>query len=572
MKFVFLGPYLRLWAILLLLIAPTGMVQSCQPGTETGAALTSALPERSHYVFVLDTSGSMMGLGDGKGRVIFPKVKAELKRFIERLPQESRVTLQTFDAGPGPTRTFALPEEKGSLLQYLDGLEAKGSQTYLYTTLLKVLQEVERTRRANEAVSIYVFTDGKDNDPAPLTMEDVARKYKVVRGPYDWLFYISLGIPAPQEVANALQDLPNAQVLEAAPNHVPTLSEVLAKPSTLDLGNLWTSKEARRDVRLEARGTLQAVRLQVQAPALDQAGALLEVEPTQVPGNGTSTLTFRLRNSESLAPGTYTAWLCLQAPANTVVRPQGIALKLAFHPPAEYALVPSEVPEILSLRPGEQAELVYKVQGNPWAKEPISVAVEVPKGLKATLNGQEGPISLRPGEELRLALENTGLGGGITARPTLRVSAPEGSALKPPPSLPPVSQPLTLWDWLWRLWWLWLILLLFLLLLLWWVWRRAQPWGEGDFISAPDSNCQNSTKPLKGLVDVGKLFGEERLEGVKLSSRKNRVYLEKTPENVKVKQGGLLVEEGETLDWGEKITFHSADNKKELGTLTIWKR
>ena len=252
MKFVLLGPYLRLWALLLLLIAPKGMVQSCQPSTEKGAAPTSALPERFHYVFVLDTSGSMMGLGDGKGRVIFPKVKAELKRFIERLPQESRVTLQTFDAGPGPTRTFALPEEKGSLLQYLDGLEAKGSQTYLYTTLLKILQEVERTRRANEAVSIYVFTDGKDNDPAPLTMEDVARKYEVVRGPYDWLFYISLGIPAPQEVANALHDLPNAQVLEAAPNQVPTLSEVLAKPSTLNLGNLWTSKEARRDIRLEA--------------------------------------------------------------------------------------------------------------------------------------------------------------------------------------------------------------------------------------------------------------------------------------------------------------------------------
>ncbi len=41
-----------------------------------------------------------------------------------------------------------------------------------------------------------------------------------------------------------------------------------------------------------------------------------------------------------------------------------------------------------------------------------------PQRLRATLNGQEGPVSLRPGEELRLALENAGLGGGNTATPT----------------------------------------------------------------------------------------------------------------------------------------------------------
>jgi len=572
MKFIPLGPSLRLWALLFLLIAPRAMVQSCQPGTETGATPVSALPERFHYVFVLDTSGSMMGLGDGKGRVIFPKVKAELKRFIERLPQESRVTLQTFDAGPGPTRTFTLPEEKEGLLRYVDGLEAKGSQTYLYATLLKVLQEVERSRRPNEAVSIYVFTDGKDNDPAPLTMEDVARKYKVVRGPHDWLFYISLGIPAPKEVVSALQGQPNAQVLEMAPNQVPTLSEVLAKPSTLDLGNLWTSKEVERDVRLEARGALQAVRLQVQAPALDQAGALLEVEPIQIPGNGTSTLTFRLRNGESLSPGTYAAWLCLQGPANTAVRPQGIALKLAFHPPGEYALVPLEVPETLSLRPGEQAELVYKLRGNAWAKEPVSVAVEAPKGLKATLNDQEGPVSLLPGEELKVTLENTGLGAGNTVLPAFQVNAPQGSTVQALPNLPQVTQPFGLWDWLMRLWWLWLLLFLLLLGLLWWWWQSRQPWGEGVFISAPP-NCEESKGPLKGIVDVGKLFKEERLEGVQISFRKGRAYLDRTPGNVKVEQEGLMVEDGEHLEWEEKITFRSSD-KKELGTLTIrnWRR
>jgi len=562
------GPLgIRYWVLLFLIIASQAIAQGCRPGAQSSSIPASAVPDRVHYIFVIDTSGSMRGLGDGKGRNIFPKVKAELKRFIERLPPESRVTIQTFDAGPGPARTFTLAKEKESLLRYIDGLEANGSQTYLYATLLKVLQEVERSRHPNEAVNIYVFTDGQDNDPAPLTMEDVARKYQVVRGPYDWLFYISLGIAAPQEVKSALKDLANAKVLEATPNQVPTLGEVQLKPSTLDLGNFWTSKEVRRDVRAEVRGPLQAIRIQVQAPSLEQAGALLEVEPTQIPANRTSTLTFRLRNGESLPPGAYTAWLCPEVPEGAAVGFQEVSLKFSFHPPAEYALVPFNAPEALSLRPGERAQLVYKLQGNAWAKEPVSVALEAPKGLKATLNDQEGPVSLLPGEEVKVTLENTGLGGGNTALATLRVSAPEGSAVQEPPSLPRVTQPLSLWDWLGRFWWLWLPLLLLLLWLLWRWWQSRQPWGEGVFISAPPE-CNESKEPLKGIVDVGKLFKEERLKGVKISFRKGRVYLDRTPGNVKVEQEGFMVEDGEHLEWEEKITFRSLD-KEELGTLTI---
>lgn len=549
------------------------LAQDCKPNGSATPAPPPVLPERYHYVFVVDTSGSMMGLGDGQGRVIFPKVKSELKKFIGQVPDGSRVTVQPFDAGPKPSYTFTLPEEKAALLQFIDHMEAKGSQTYLYATLLKVLQELEKTRRANEAVSIYIFTDGRDNDPAPLSFQDVARRYQIVRGPYDWLFYISLGIPAPLEVKREVQRIPNAQVLEAAPNQVPTLSEVLLQPPTLDLGNLWTSKETKRDIRLEARGPVQGIRLRVYAPTLDQAGAFLEVAPSQIPANGTSTIAFRIRNGEALPPGTYEAWLCPEVPENTVVRPREIALKLAFHPPAEYALVPSNVPEALSLRPGERAQLVYKVQGNPWAKEPLHVALETPPGLKAILNGKEGPVSLLPGEELKISLENTGLRGGNTVTPTLQVTGPAGSVIQPPPSLPSVTQPLTLWDWLRRYWWLWLLLLLLPLLLglLWRWWQSTRPWGEGEFTAAPDKNCEEAKKPLKGIVDVGRLFGEERLEGVKISFRRNKAYLDSLPPGVRAKQSGFSLENGDLLDWEEKITFLSPDDT-ETGTLTIRRR
>jgi len=294
------------------------------------------------------------------------------------------------------------------------------------------------------------------------------------------------------------------------------------------------------------------------------------VEPTQIPANRTSTLTFRLRNGESLPPGTYTAWLCPEVSEGAAVGFQEVSLKFSFHPPAEYTLVPFSAPETLSLRPGERAELVYKLQGNAWAKEPVSVAVEAPKGLKATLNDQEGPVSLLPGEELKVTLENTGLGGGNTALPTLRVSAPEGSTVQEPPSLPRVTQPLSLWDWLGRFWWLWLPLLLLLLWLLWRWWQSRQPWGEGVFISAPPE-CNESKEPLKGNVDVGKLFKEERLEGLKLRFKGNRIVLDSVPAEVDVRQSNLPVEPGEILDWDDKVTFLSRDGK-ELGTLSVHRK
>lgn len=102
-----------LWGILPLL-SPI-RAQTCSTSEAGPGVAPAPLPDRYHYVFVLDTSGSMMGLGDGKGRVIFPRVKMELKRFAEQLPPDSRVTIQPFDAGPGPSRTFVLPAEKDAL-------------------------------------------------------------------------------------------------------------------------------------------------------------------------------------------------------------------------------------------------------------------------------------------------------------------------------------------------------------------------------------------------------------------------------------------------------------------------
>ncbi len=553
-----------------------GLAAPCPP-KGPASPQPAVVPERFHYVFILDTSASMMGLGDGKGRVIFPHVKRELKRFAEQIPPGSRITVQPFDAGPGVSRTFSVPEEKEAFLQYLESLKATGSQTYLYRTLLSVLDRLEKLRRPNEAYSVYVFTDGRDNDPGPYTIHDVTKRYQLRRGPYDWLFYISLGISAPKEVLGSLAAVPNARVLEAPPNEVPTLSEVVLRPARLDLGNLWGKGQAERDIQIETKGAASNLSLATEIPALEQAGAFLQISPQALPARDSVTLSFRLRNGESLAPGTYEGWLCVNAPSNTVVRPQVIPVRFAFHPPGEYTLVPVAVPEKLELSPGESATLSYRVQGNAWAKEAVTVNVKTPKGLEATLNGQPGPAQVQAGEELTIALKNTGLGAGVTQAPRLEVVAPQGSVVQAPETLPPVSQPMTLWDWLNRFWWLALLLLLLLLGLLWWLWRSQQPWATATFVSSPEKGCQEQKASLRGRVDVGQVFREETLQGVEIGQKNGRPYLLKLPPHVSVYEEGRIPvnledSRGEPLDWKTTYTFKDAFGKKELGSLSLNRR
>lgn len=63
--------------------------------------------DRYRFVFLVDTSGSMMGLGDGKA-IIFPKVQAELVRFLRTLPA-SEVVFVPFHQGPQGSVASACP-------------------------------------------------------------------------------------------------------------------------------------------------------------------------------------------------------------------------------------------------------------------------------------------------------------------------------------------------------------------------------------------------------------------------------------------------------------------------------
>lgn len=542
------------------------LAQVCEVGTPS---TPGSLPSSYHYIFIIDTSASMVGQGDGAGRVVFPKVKSELKNFLNRVPPDTLVTIQTFDQGPRAQRSFRLPVQRAEMTRYVDALQADGQRTYVYATLLNVLKGLARS--SDVATSIYLFTDGKDNDPGPLTMADVAREYRLRRGPHDWLYYITLGLSTPSDVSAALRGTPGSRAVSAAPNQVPRLSEVALRPGVIDLGNLFGPRAAQRDLELRTQGDDAPVSFEVSAPSVEKHGSFLEVAPRQLSGNGTHSLRFTLRNPDSLPYGSYSVRLCARGSSNTLVRPGVLQVNFAYHPPAQYTLKALQAPQSLDLPRGESATLRFRLEGNEWARQPAEVAVNgLPEGLEASLNGEPGPVALRPGEELRVELRNNGFGSGTLAEPSLSLRPPAGVAETFRVPLPAVSQPPTLWERL-RPFLRWLVLAAAALAAgLAWAAARNAPWARGRLIGAPP-DCPEIHKDLRGgrPIDLGLCFGQPSLRGLQIKgSRAGSPVLHACPPDLEVRAGGVLLEPDDPIDFGEPVTITDIGGQ-ELGNLTL---
>jgi hypothetical protein len=547
--------------LLIVLFALWSLALAAQCPAPSEAAKPAPLPERYRFVFVVDTSGSMMGLGDGKA-VIFPKVKAELLRFVGNLPAGSELILVPFHQGPQGRVRFRLPEERARAEAYIRSLEAKGQNTWIYRTLVQLLDSLNP--EPGLATVYYIFTDGIDNDrTGPYRMRDVVARLRLKQGPYDWVYYTALGVEVPPEVVQGLGSLPRTRVTRAAVGQVPALGAYTFKPIVLQLGNLYLKPEAEAKVLLEAQGNPGSLRIRVEDQDLQAHGAFLTLSPTLLRA-GEHTLRFRLEGG-GLPQGDHTAWLCLEAPEGSLVRPERVKVLFAFHPPALYRLVPQQVPESLRLGVGERGEAVYRLEGNDWAREPVTLSVEGPEGLVAQVNGAP-TAQVAPGEEVRVSLENRGLGAGEEAAPAFRVQVPEGAQLGPLPPLPSATQPLTLWDRLLRYWWLLLPFLFLLPFLLQQMIQALRPWGA---LSYEDPQCEKHALSLKGArVDLGNLTNQEPLKGVILEREGQKVRLARLPLGVKAKMEGYRLEEGETLSKGDEVAFYD-DQGNSLGSIQI---
>nr|WP_281377065.1 vWA domain-containing protein [Deinobacterium chartae] len=539
----------RLIAAILLVLSGISFAQQCS----VARAVVQTVPERYRFIFLIDLSKSMVGVGGSPN--IFPRVQRELQRFARTLPEGTEVRLITFDAGPTSDRSFTLPGELDRYLAHVRSLRATGTRTYINRTLKQTVMALRPDERT--ATLLYLFTDGRDND-SQTRLQDFTRIYQLQRGPHDWLYYLTLGIDVPAEVRAALAPLGRTQALSAAPGTIPALTVSSVRPATLHLGNLHLEPEPSRALEVRTQGGETALQLAVRAPELERHGALLSVTPGRI-RSGVNDLRFTLANAANLPEGTYHATLCVQGPDGSMVTPAAVSLELAFHPAARYALEPqSPLPDTLSLFAGQTATLDYTVGGNRWATEAITVRPgTLPDGLSATVNGAAS-ATVRPGDTVRLALENAGeLPRDLPQPLALEVEASPGAQVAPVP-LPTVTQPPTFLERWGLLLALAALLVLAILMGLWWTGR---PWGVLEYDGARHR--------LRGRTAIlPRTAGD--LAGLSLErpgARARGPRLLAVPSDIELIDEGYMLEVQDHLEWDTAVAVRSYG--KPAGSFTV---
>ncbi|UBV43335.1 VWA domain-containing protein [Deinococcus taeanensis] len=206
--------------------APLSALLLASAANAQGASCTppdAPLPTRTRAVFVLDTSGSMRGIGDGRAD-IFSRVKTQLNTYVREVKPD-RVDLVTFDAGLRTRRTFERPAGSAAWNAALGALTANGSNTHLYRSLRDALRPLSASN--GDVTQVFVLTDGIDNDTRAqgqaVTATDALNAF-TGRGPLDRLTYIALGTDIPAEARAALQASTYASGLTLPVGAVPNLN------------------------------------------------------------------------------------------------------------------------------------------------------------------------------------------------------------------------------------------------------------------------------------------------------------------------------------------------------------
>ncbi len=192
----------------------------------------------------------MAGKGDGKYD-ISRQVQRELGRFLRETTSTSTVRLVTFSQGVQASRDFAYPRQKAELQTYLDRLKPTGERTFLYRSMQDVFSKLSRNSAL--ATTVYVLTDGQDNDPGPVKLQDALATFDKNRGRFDKLYYIGLGTDIPQAARTAFDATAYARTLEVPPRIIPQLGGFGLLPALLELsgGRLTRSGKLGEDVRLD---------------------------------------------------------------------------------------------------------------------------------------------------------------------------------------------------------------------------------------------------------------------------------------------------------------------------------
>ncbi|EYB69271.1 von Willebrand factor, type A [Deinococcus phoenicis] len=479
-----------------LLLAGSGSFAAAQTAGPTCALPVSPPPDQTRVVFLLDTSGSMAGQGDSVAD-IFAKVKGAILRGTRATTAPGTVEIDTFDRGPQQRASFLWPGERAEFERTVNSLEANGANTWLYRSMQDLFSRL--APRDQVATTVYVVTDGRDNDPSrTASIRSALDAFNLSRGPFDKLYYVALGISVPQSVKQAFADTTFAQALELPPGQAPDFTAVTLTPGLVTVG---------------PGGSF---------PYRRPAGTTLQLESGRI---GDAAVTIRNPNGagervdleiQGTVPAGSVGYMCAQLPGarqNVLLRfDQDTPRRPGSAAPAlptlgSLVLLNPDLDRVLSR--GERAVLHYRAAGGPVT---VEVAAEPPE-LSARLPDQT--VSLLEGERVDLTVTDRGLTGGQEAAPSLRLN--DRTPLRVPSFVGEIRRPFP--------WWWLLLLLLPLLCLLFLLGRRRRRFdpyalsvNRALVVFLHDRHSRRRRQALlrRDQNDIGELFREDRLRGLVL--------------------------------------------------------
>lgn len=331
---------------------------------------TGPLPTQTRAVFILDTSGSMRGIGDGRAN-IFGRVKAAVKGYV-RGARPDQVELVTFDTGPRPARSYTLPGDAARWNADLAALRANGRNTYLYRSVARALAPL--AARERYATTVFILTDGIDNDPkAQYTAERALAAFRG-RGPLDTLHYVALGTDIPAAAHTALGASGYGDGLTAPVGQVPDLTR-------LGGGVVTVRDPAQVPVPFPESAPLSL--------AVGEAGDRVSLAEGRVTGGWA-----RLNVNGRVPLGT-PALLCAETTGGQVRR---VLLRLNVPPAPDLTWLNPGADRTLA--PGETVTLRYRLDDGA---DVGGAALTLPSGLVGEL------VRLPGGRDLGVRLTNVGL-------------------------------------------------------------------------------------------------------------------------------------------------------------------
>ena len=364
---------------------------------------SSPPPSRSRVVFILDTSGSMQGLGDGRAN-IFARVQGAILRGMRAAQAPGSVELLTFDKGPRQRRSFAWPSQRGEFERAVNGIRADGSNTWLYTSMQSMFASLQS--RDDTATTVYVLTDGIDNNPdRAATIATALAAFNVTRGNFDKLYYVGLGVQVPAEVKAQFAQTTFAQAVELPLNTPPDLTSALLLPGMVNVSPDASFAFCRP----------QGTRLSLESGNVG-GGQVTILNPE---GAGDRV---KLGIQGSVPAGSV-GYVCADLPdgeqrlllrfEQTTPPPSGAP---APQPPALGTLRLLNPDFRRELKRGEKAVLRYQAVNGPVTVEVAQAPDEITAQLPDTV------VSLLEGQQVELTLTDLTLRGGQQAAPSLRLN------------------------------------------------------------------------------------------------------------------------------------------------------